>query len=188
MKVPMSNLTRRMQKVIAPLSRGEEKRAVKLVSAQLAEQYPPGTKSDYRVFPPIVAIEKPENRETIPERLIRVFVVDYAHKRNLEFILDADLRVVRTEDYRGIQPALLTEELEEADRIARRDRELRRLLKQRGIFLSEFAPEPEPQDGSRMAGLRYVLKKKSGEFEMVARVVVNLSERRVTDVTRTEKG
>jgi Cu2+-containing amine oxidase len=188
MKSSMSDLTRRMQKVVAALSRKEEKQAVKVVTALMQERYPTGSEAHFRVFPPVLAIEKPPRRESIPQRLIRVFVADYGRKQNLEFVLDRNTELVKTAEYQGFQPALLDEEIAEADKIVRKDAQVSRLVKRRGVFLSAFTPESESKGASRVAGLRYVLAKRAGQFEMLVKVVVDLSERRVSSIDQTAKG
>ena len=191
-KSSMSDLTRRLLKVMVPLSRSDERKAVAVVTAYMRDRQRPETSSRFRVFPPALSIEKPSKRGGVPPRQIRVLVADYAGKRNLDFVLDARARVVSVAPYRG-QSTFHREEIAEARTIAEADARVVRLARRRGVFASEFAPEPEAADGSRMVGLRYILAVRGGRFQPLARVVVNLSEARLAaietaDIADSERG
>src|SRR5437870_3615817 len=121
MKSNMSDLTKRLQKVITPLSKTEERQAIKSVTSYIKQQYPPGSEPHFRVFPPALSIEKPPRREAVPKRLIRLLVVDYGNRRNFDFLLDPGGKVVRVEPYQGLQPNFHDDEIREARQIAERD-------------------------------------------------------------------
>ncbi|MBI1790539.1 MAG: hypothetical protein HYR60_23660 [Acidobacteria bacterium] len=180
----MSPLTRRMQKVIAPLRRSEESQTIKTVEARLAEMIPPDSR--FHLFPPRLSIEKPAKRQAIPARHVRLSVADYGNRRMLDFILDGRGKLVRVEEYRDPQPALDHVEIGEARRIADRDARIARLAKLRDVFVSDFAPEGAFEPGARIAGLRYVRAKRAHKFELLAKVTVDLSEGRLVDVEAAE--
>lgn len=179
MKSYMSDLTRQIRKVIAPLSKAEEHRIIKSVATYMTKNYGGGTKARFRVLEMELSINKPPKRESLPQRLIRVLVTDYRNKQNLEFVLDSRGKIIRLEEYRSLQPAFHKDEIREAQTIAKRDSRLAHVTKRRGVFISDFAPETSPENGFRIVGLSYVLKAKDNVFQQLARVLVDLSEQKV---------
>jgi hypothetical protein len=188
MKSYMSELTRRLHKVIAPLSKAEEHRIVKSVTTHMIKNYGGGTEARFRLLGIELSINKPPKRESIPQRLIRVLVADYRNKQNLEFVLDATGKIVKAEKYAGLQPAFQEDEVREARTIAKRDSRLAHVAKRRGVFVTDFAPERVPENSFRIVGLSYVLKAKDNVFQQLARVLVDLSEQRVVSLESTETG
>ena len=180
MKSNMSVLTRKLRSVLRPLSRAEERRAI-----QAALQYYQSESSDasarFRVLGAELRLDKPPKRGGIPPRLIQVLLVDYTHKRNLDFSVDAKGKVVRSGDL-GFQPAFHAEEVREARELADSDERLVRILKKRGAFVSAFAPGSATDKESRLLGLRYVVPSKNGVAHL-ASAVINLSEGRLLSVT-----
>jgi Cu2+-containing amine oxidase len=186
MKSYMSDLTRQMRKVIAPLSKAEERRILKSVTTHMTKNYGGGTKARFRVLDMELSINKPAKRESIPQRLIRVLVADYRNKQNLEFVLDARGKIIKADKYVGLQPAFHKDEIREARTIVNRDSSLAHVAKRRGVFVSDFAPETSPENGSRIVGLSYVLKAKDNIFQQLARVLVDLSEQKILSLESTE--
>jgi hypothetical protein len=183
MKSYMSDLTRRLRKVIAPLSKAEEHRILKSVTTHMTKNYKGETEARFRVLGIELSIDKPPKRESIPQRLIRVLVADYRNKQNLEFILDTIGKIVKAEKYTGFQPAFHEDEIREARTIAKRDSRLAHVAKRRGFFVSDFAPETVPENSFRIVGLSYyLLKAKDKSFQQLARVLVDLSEQRVVSL------
>jgi hypothetical protein len=183
----MSDLTRSIRKVIAPLSKVEERRIIKSVTTHMSKNYGGKAAARFRVLEMQLSIDKPPRRESIPQRLIRVLVADYRNKQNLEFVLDAQGKIIRLEEYRGLQPAFHKEEIREAQTIAKRDSRLAHVTKRRRVFISDFAPETIQENNSfRIVGLNYVLKAKDNVFQQLARVLVDLSEQKVVSLESTE--
>src|SRR5215210_9515837 len=99
MKSYMSNLTRSIRKVIAPLSKAEENRIMKSVTTHMTKNYRGEAAARFRVLEIELSIDKPSRPESIPQRLIRVLVADYRDKQNLEFVLDTQGKIIRLEEY-----------------------------------------------------------------------------------------
>jgi len=176
-KLFMSDLTRKMQAVIRPVSKAEINKVKKEVVAYICKQQS-GVKSRFRIIEISLSINKPDKRESVPSRLIRAIVADYSNNKNIEFILDSKGRIVRAMDYEGLQPAANDEEIKEALVIARSDERVADLLATKGLFVTSFAPSPDTNN--RVIGLTYSLAKKRFGSQSLARVAVDLSERKVT--------
>jgi Cu2+-containing amine oxidase len=187
MKSYMSDLTRRIRKVIAPLSKAEEHRIMKSVTTRMTKNYRGEAAARFRVLELELSIDKPPRRESIPQRLIRVLVADYRNKQNLEFVLDTQGKIIRLEEYRGLQPAFHRDEIKEARAIAKRDSRLAHVTKRRGVFISDFAPETVQENSFRIVGLSYyLLKARENIFQQLARVLVDLSEQKVVSLESAE--
>ncbi|MEP6691773.1 MAG: hypothetical protein ABJD07_11500 [Gemmatimonadaceae bacterium] len=158
-----------MLSVIAPLKKREEQAAIKSATAHLA-----GMLSDrYRVFGAELRIEKPARPRAAPERAIAVVVVDYGNRRTLEVITDPNGKVLGV-DERAIPPAWSREEITEARAIAERDSLVARVAKLKGVFVSEFGPEPA-RDNARRIGLRYAVVRKGRLGAELLHAIVDLS-------------
>ena len=186
MKSYMSDLTRQIRKVIAPLSKAEEHRIIKSVTTHMTKNYGGGNEARFRVLGIELSINKPPKRESIPQRLIRVLVADYRNKQNLEFILDTIGKIIKAQKYAGLQPVLQEDEIKEARTIAKRDSRLTHIAKRRDFFVSDFAPETIPENSFRIVGLSYVLKTRDKSFQQLARVLVDLSEQKVVSLELTQ--
>lgn len=186
MKSYMSDLTRSIRKVIAPLSKAEEHRIIQSVTTHMTKNYGGEAAARFRVLEIQLSIDKPPNPKSIPQRLIRVLVADYRNKQNLEFVLDTHGKIIRLEEYRGLQPAFHKDEIKEARAIAKRDSRLAHVTKRRGVFISDFAPETAQENSFRIVGLSYVSKAKDNVFQQLARVLVDLSEQKVVSLESTE--
>src|SRR6266851_5969376 len=102
----MSELTRALASVIAPLKKKEEDTAIKATRSHLSKEL-----SDrFRIFGAELRIDKPPKPGTAPHRTVCVLVVDYGRRRNLEVLVDTSGKVVRVDDLRGAQPAYTSEE------------------------------------------------------------------------------
>jgi hypothetical protein len=90
MKSYMSDLTRSIRKVIAPLSKAKEHRIIKSVTTHMTKNRGgEAAAARFRVLEIQLSIDKPSKPKSIPQRLIRVLVADYRNKQNLEFVLDS---------------------------------------------------------------------------------------------------
>ena len=178
----MSDLTRRMQKVIVPLSKTEERRAIKAIVTYMTKQYQSGIQPHFRIIALEIVIEKPPMPESVPQRAIRILVADYGNKHNIDFVLDSAGKIIKVGEYRGLQPAFHDEEIKEARYIAQKDNRVARLAKMRGLLVNEFAPETISESNSRLIGLHYALAKKNIGLKLLARVIVDLSENRIISV------
>jgi len=181
MKSNMSVLTRKLKSVLRPLSRAEERRAIQAALQYYQSETSDASEARFRLLGAELRLDKPPKRGAIPPRLIQVLLVDYTHKRNLDFSVDAKGKVVRSGDL-GFQPAFHAEEVREARELADSDERLVRILKKRGAFVSAFAPGSATDKESRLLGLRYVVPSKNG-VDHLASAVINLSEGRLLSVT-----
>ena len=185
MKSAMSDLTRRLKPVLAPLSKAEESRSIKSAVASLF----PGRsnpKARFRVLGAELRIEKPPERDTVPRRLIQVFIADYGNGRNVGVTVDGKGKIVEslTLDF---QPNFHADEVYEARQIAERNERVRRLAKTRGAFTGTFAPHQAAENGHRMIGLHYATTERGGQTKPLGFAVVDLytSEIVVLDVADT---
>jgi hypothetical protein len=187
MRSYMSDLTRSIRKVIAPLSKAEEHRIIQSVTTHMTKNYGGEGAARFRVLEIQLSIDKPPNPKSIPQRLTQVLVADYRNKQNLEFVLDTHGKIIRLEEYRGLQPAFHKDEIKEARTIAKRDGRLDHVTKRRGVFISDFASETVQENSFRIVGLSYYLSKaKENVFQQLARVLVDLSEQKVVSLESTE--
>jgi hypothetical protein len=175
-----SGLTRRLQRVLAPVSKAEERRAMKSAIDYFVNK----RNSDdvrYRVLGATLRVDKPPQPAAVPPRLIDVYIADYDDKRNLAIVVDRRGKVVRSETL-GFQPAFHVEEIAEARQIAEQDERVARLAKRRGLFVSDFGPSPMGREDARLIGLRYAVARAHQRFVHLASVVVDLSERKIVHV------
>ena len=173
----MSDLTRKMQSVIRPISKGELNGVNKKVDAYISKQEGE-FRPRFRIIEIGLSINKPDKPESVPSRLIRALVADYSNNRYIEFILDSKGDIVRVKDYEGLQPGASDEEIKEASTIARSDKRLADLLTTKGLLVTSFGPHSDTKN--RVIGLCYSLTKKRIGSQSIAKAVVDLSERQVT--------
>jgi hypothetical protein len=171
-KSEMSDFTRKLAPVIAPLKAKEERAAIQAAQAGVAKDL----SDHHRVFGAELRIEKPSDPRTAPRRVIAVLIVDYANRRNLEVLVEGSGKVARVIDLQGAQPAYLDEEITDARRIAEQDSRVARYAKIRRSFVSPFGPE-RAAGHARRIGLRYAVAEKNGTFRVLAHAVVDLSTR-----------
>jgi Cu2+-containing amine oxidase len=185
----MSNETKRLKAVIGPLSKREERQAIKAVIDRLHADLEQGQTPRFRVLGAELQIEKPPKRQAVPQRQIRVLVADYDKKQNLDIVVDRQGKILRMEPYRGFQPAFHAEEITEARTIADSDHRMARLAKQRGVCVSAFGPAQIVPQSSRLVGLRCALLPKSEAASFLASVVVDLCAREIVacDVSETDR-
>lgn len=181
MKSDMSDLTRRLKPVLAPLSKKEERQAVKSAVEHLTAEI--GSEHDlhYRILGAEIRIEKPPRRGDVPKRLIRVLIADYSNQRNLDISVNHKGKVVQSEVLRGLQPAFHPDEIQEAKEFAERDERVARLAKMPGSFASAFASDLAVARGRRLVGLHYLAAAKSGEVKPLATLVVDLASGEIVD-------
>jgi|SRR5215831_7088020 len=180
MKQEMSKLTRDLAKVILPLKPREARAAIDAAKARVASEL----SDHYRIFGAELRIDKPSDPTKTPLRMIGVLIVDYGNRRNFEVLVDTNRKVVRVVDLQGAQPAYTREEIEEARAIAEQDSRVGRFAKLKGSFVSEFGPE-RAGDNSRRIGLRYAQVLKGRLSRVLARAVVDLSNRKLIDFEET---
>jgi hypothetical protein len=181
MKSDMSDLTRKLKPVLVPLSKKEERQAVKSAVEHLIAEIGSGHDLRYRILGAEIRIEKPPRRGDVPERLIRVLIADYSNQRNLDISVNHKGKVVQSEVLRGLQPAFHPDEIQEAKEFAERDKRVARLAKMSGSFASAFASDLALERGRRLVGLHYLAAAKSGEVKPLATLVVDLASGEIVD-------
>jgi hypothetical protein len=176
MKSEMSDLTRKMSKVIVPLGRKEELAAIKAAKFHAAERL----SEHYRILGAELRIDKPPVPKEVPRRLVGVMIVDYGNRRNFEVLVGEKGKIAQVVDLNGAQPAYTKEEIKEAREIAEKDKRVARFARMKGSFVSEFGPERAP-DNARRIGLRYAAVEKGRPGRVLARAVVDLSAQKLVD-------
>jgi hypothetical protein len=121
-------------------------------------------------------IDKPERRGALPLRRIAVVIIDYDHKRSVEFLVDTRGTVVGERALAFSLP-FAADEVAHARRIAERDSRVERILTAGGSFDGTFHPGHRPE--ARLVGLRYALDRRRHQFRLLGGVVVDLCEERV---------
>lgn len=171
----MSKATARLRSAVAPLSTREERRAIEAARAHLSKELSPR----YRVFGADLRIDKPAGPATTPKRTIAVLILDYEKRRTLEAIVNVAGKVFRVLDLQGFQPAFLDDEVKEARAIAARDERVARIRKQRGSFVTAFAPDQDHSPRRRQVGLRYAAPDARVGIRLLAEAAVDLIDRRL---------
>ena len=174
MQAVMSDLTRRLKTVLAPLRRSEERQAIKAAVAYATEENANQDQFRYRVLGAELSIEKPPKRGAVPQRLIRVLIADYSAQRILDISVDHKGKVMQSEVLSGQQPAFHPDEIREAREIAERDRRVASAAKQAGAFASAFAADLGRESGRRTVGLHYLAAIQSGGARPLVTVAVDL--------------
>ena len=176
----MSDLTKRMKPIIAPLKKREEQRAIKAALAHIASAGSYNANQRIRVFGSELLVEKPPQRDALPERLIRILVADYTAKQIHAVTADSRGKVVSSKVLHGFQPAFHTDEVREARDIAERDERMAHAAGLSGIFAGAFVPHAAAETGDRLIGLHYLVATEDGGAKPIATVVVNLYEDKMT--------
>jgi hypothetical protein len=186
MKSNMSDQTKQLKKIVVLLSKKEEQQAIKSVVTHMRQEYQRAvseTAPRFRILGLDRRVEKPQDRQSVPQRLIHVLVSDYTNKRNLVFVLNSNAEIIKTENYNGLQPVFHKEEIKEARTIAEHgDDRIGGLAKTRGTFVSTFAPLSNNSTDmkSRIIGLRYTsFNKVSSGFQSLARVLIDISDQKI---------
>jgi hypothetical protein len=180
MKTKVSVHTRRHARLLAPLHKREEQRAIQAAVERFTAELPDGQEVRYRVLGAELLVEKPEVPSKLPKRFIEVLIVDYPGRRNLQFLVQERGQVARVATIRG-QPTFHEEEIQEARRIAGSDPRVAAVRRHRGLFVSAHAPPRPSETGGRVVQLHYVLAVKQ-RYEIAASVLVDLSDRRLLSV------
>jgi hypothetical protein len=181
----VSTFTRRLTKVLKPLGRVETTKAVKAVIHYLEPELVRDGTSRFRVLGAELAITRPKSREAIPRRQIEVIVIDYLNRRHMRVVVERERVVeVRTLDY---QPAVSSDEILEATKLAAVVPELRKLARQRGVFVNPYAPG-QRKPGERPIGLYYLSTGRDGLAAVVAAAEVDLVEQKVVAVRLPGQG
>jgi hypothetical protein len=175
----MSDLTRRLRPILAPMRRREERQAIKAALAQVSRDYGPGTKPRVRALGAEIHIDKPREREALPERLIRVLVADYGNNRIFDVRVGGDGQVVSSETVNGYQPAFHHDEIREAREIAERDERVANLARMPGSFAGYFLSDLAGDSGRRLVGLHYLATTEDGGAKPLATVVVDLYDNEI---------
>ncbi len=197
MKSYMSELTKRLQKIVKPITKAEERQTMKSVNSYINEEYSRTTVAiHFRILGAELWIDKSLQQDTTSQRLIRVLVADYGNRRNLEFLVDIKGKILQVQNYRGLQPAFHKDEIKEARTIVKRDNRIADTIKSTNgkttTFVSAFVPEIISNNStrpSRLVGLRYVSVQKgatASSFLLLAKVIVDLSEQSIISFKTTE--
>jgi hypothetical protein len=181
MKSYMSDLTREYKRVLAPMGKTEERRAVRAAVEWMAAQAGNARDLRYRVLGAEIRIEKPQRPKEVPPRWIRVLIADYTHRRNLQVTIDSEGSVMEGGDLAGLQPAFHMDEVQEAREIAERDPRVKRWAKARRSFAGAFAPNAD-RENRRLVGLRYLAAEKEGQAKPLGTVVVDLYGSEIVDL------
>jgi len=169
MKANLSPQTRKLARVLRPLTRAETKRAVSTAVAYLLPELTRDGLTRFRALGAELYLSRPTEKGPL-SRLIEVVVVDYLNRRHLRVIVDgSQVAEVRELDW---QPPFSAEEIAEASAIAAQDPRLRRIVRRRGVFASAFSPGAN-LPGQRRIGLRYLLQQKAGAA-LAAQVEIDL--------------
>jgi len=186
MKSNMSDLTRKLKSVLAPLGRSEERHAVKVALSKaqslLQEEHEPRS----RILGAELRIEKPPKRGRVPERLISVFIVDYAHKRILDVVSKSFGKATTISVLTNFQPAFHPDEIKEAQSIAKSDSRVAKYAKMRGVVIGAAGPPMGEHMNHRVIGLHYLRTNKKGQNEPVAVVAVDLYDRQVVRIEKPD--
>lgn len=181
MKSCMSDLTRKYRRVLAPLGKAEERRALRAAVGWMTAQAGNARDLRYRVLGAELRIEKPRRREEVPPRWIEVLIADYTHRRNLQVTIDSEGSVVEGGALAGLQPAFHADEVREAREIAERDPRVKRWAKAKRSFAGAFAPNAD-RENRRLVGLRYLAAEKEGQARPLGTVVVDLYGGEIVDL------
>ena len=172
MQAVMSDLTKHLKTVLAPLRRSEERHAVRAAVAHVTAGSAGPLR--YRVLGAELNIEKPPKRGAVPQRLIRVLIANYSGPCIHDISLTHQGKVMRSEVLRGQQPTFHPDEIREAREIAERDRRVASAAKQAGAFASAFASDLGRESGRRTIGLHYLAATRSGGARPLVTVAVDL--------------
>ena len=183
----MSDLTRTYKKVLAPLGKTEERRALRAAVEWMTAQAGNARDLRYRVLGAELRIEKPRRREEVPPRWIQVLIADYTNRRNLRVTVDSEGGVVEGGELGGLQPAFHADEVREAREIAEGDRRVKRWAKTKGAFAGAFAPVAD-RENRRLVGLRYLAAGKEDQSRPLGTVVVDLYGREIVGFTDFTEG
>ena len=171
-----SEATRRLGRVIAPLSSAEGRRATEAVVAYIIDQA--GAETRFQIVGVELRIDKPANPEELPIRLIRVLAVEYERRRNLDFTVTTRGRIVQVAEDPIIQPTFHNDEIQEAREIAERNQQVARVVRVEGAFASPFVPVRDAEQRNRLIGLHYAAIRRNLPAQFLGSAVVDLSERR----------
>jgi hypothetical protein len=162
---PRSTETRQLEAVLAPVSEEEAQQATESAVAGIAE-----VSDHYRILGAEVVIEKPAAADVVPERLLAVFIADYANRRSVRVpVRPTGVGEIEVLSY---EPALHPDEEAEARRIAEQDERLRRLLRGDEQVVTAFSPVSVV--GAREVGLHYASTQAGPPAEPLATAVVSL--------------
>jgi len=174
----MSRESNRIKAIARPLTKAEERRAVKAAVTALGARAAGDSNRRFRVLWAELRIDKPARPGVPPLRRIAVVIVDYSGQRSLEFLVDDRGRVVGERSL-GLSPAFAADEVKEARAIAERDPRVVRLTQTGASFDGVFAPGGHGDQRPRLVGLRYAVNRRGRAFDLRAAVVVDLSGRTI---------
>jgi hypothetical protein len=182
MKSYMSDLTRKYKRVLAPLGKTEERRALRAAVEWMTAQAGNARDLRYRVLGAELRIEKPPRHEEVPPRWIQVLIADYTNRRNLQVTIDSEGSVVEGGAPAGLQPAFHADEVREAREVAERDPRVKRWARTKRSFAGAFVPGAE-RETRRLVGLRYLAAEKEDQARPLGMVVVDLYGLEIVDLT-----
>jgi hypothetical protein len=174
-KAARSASTAKLRAVLAPLRAREEKAATTAAIDGLRRDAKLAADARFRVIRVVLAIEKPERRESVPQRLVEVVLADYTARRVYRAVVDGRGRAVGIEELM-YQPPYHLDEVKEAHAIARSDQRFARIARAKGVFASPFVPAAQDGERSRLVGLRYAARAKD-RVAQVGSAVVDLTRR-----------
>jgi hypothetical protein len=166
--------TRRIEEVIAPLLDDEESSARSAAAEYLADRA-----ERFRILGVEVRVDKPDDPQRVPQRQVRVLVIDYSNRITRDVMVDPAGVVVEARNLGGYQPVFLAEEVEEARAVAEADERVARAASLPGLFVSTFAAERPAGETGRAIGLRYATVD-DGAARVLAHVTVNLCDGEIT--------
>ena len=182
-KTNTSALTRRMTKVLAPLSKREQTAAVRAATATLLADSTKRADARHRLLSAELLIERPPTREALPKRRVTVRIADYGARQIMEF--EVENGKVTKAHPAAMQPAFTADEIAEARALAERDSRLTALIQnERAPFVGAFSPEKTPKRAGRPIMLRYLSVRKGRPTAFLAMVVVDLLSSKVISVTQ----
>jgi uncharacterized protein (DUF58 family) len=172
----MSKQTEGIKRVLGPLSKTEERRAVKVATTHFLKQA--GNNARYRMIDVSLRIEKPFGLKQLPSRSVQVVFANYSDRRNVAVLIDAKGKVLQDEVLL-YQPSLSEEERAEAREIALRDERVAPIAKRRNVFVSEVSVlDHDVAREARVIGLRYILMQNK-QYMHLATAVISITDQRV---------
>jgi hypothetical protein len=181
----MSSLTRRLARVLVPLSRREQDRAINAALKHFFAQSELGAETRFRVIGAELRLEKPPKRGAVPKRLIQVFVVDYANRKSLGITVGTNGKVAKSQVL-CFQPTFHEDEIADARKLAESEERVGRIARRRRAFVNTFTPHEATMGGNRMIGLRYLGPLRGARGRILATVIVDLNDERVVSFRRAD--
>ena len=169
----MSKLTRALADAVRPITDTEEQAAreaaLKLLGNELSQRR--------RVYGVELRVPKADSSQAAA-RYLAVVIGDYEKRRTFEVVVDAAGKLISRADLTGFQPAIVSEEIAEARKIAEAQPIIAALAKAPGAFVQPFGPHAEASPERRLVGLRYGSTSAAGPVAL-AEVEVDLARQKL---------